>query len=503
MIDYQTYIVIRYLRQRTSMNASQIGRVIGLSRNTVARWQDRTEGLPKKSGDGTECENLRDVITERLRRLWAPADVHKQLVKQFGFKDSLENLKKYIKSTNSVPTPEKLASLWFFDVIQGKVSQAELARAVGDRLTTRQIDELMGITQQESLMYRNRALAVLGVTAGLSFRRIAICLGIDRQHVKQHYVKYLKKGAEVITCRRNETRIAKYRNPDYISKFFSVLHSPPSSHNINRTTWRIKDIARIMTEEGFPIGYANVGHIIKDSGCKFRKAKRVLTSNDPAYREKLDKIKDTLANLGPKERFFSIDEYGPFAVKAQGGRKLVGPGQALTVKQWQKSKGSLLLTGALELSTNQMTYFYSHNKNTAELIKLLHVLMEKYNTAETLYLSWDCASWHASKSLYRTVDEINTPEYRNTHGTPKVLLAPLPARAQFLNVIEAVFSGMARAVIHNSDYESVKECKVAINRYFEERNQHFKDNPKRAGGKLWGEERVSTHFNESHNCKWP
>jgi hypothetical protein len=37
--------------------------------------------------------------------------------------------------------------------------------------------------------------------------------------------------------------------------------------------------------------------------------------------------------------------------------------------------------------------------------------------------------------------------------------APLPAGAQFLNVIESVFSGMARAIIHNSDYKSAGKRK--------------------------------------------
>jgi hypothetical protein len=31
------------------------------------------------------------------------------------------------------------------------------------------------------------------------------------------------------------------------------------------------------------------------------------------------------------ERVFSIDEFGPFAVKQQGGRRLVGPGEDTTV----------------------------------------------------------------------------------------------------------------------------------------------------------------------------
>jgi hypothetical protein len=72
-----------------------------------------------------------------------------------------------------------------------------------------------------------------------------------------------------------------------------------------------------------------------------------------------------------------------------------------------------------------------------------------------------------------------------------------------LNVIESVFSGMAKAVIHNSNYQSVEECKVAIDRHFDERNQHFKDHPKRAGKKIWGQELVPPVFNEANNCKDP
>jgi hypothetical protein len=53
---------------------------------------------------------------------------------------------------------------------------------------------------------------------------------------------------------------------------------------------------------------------------------------------------------------------------------------------------------------------------------------------------------------------------------PIIELAPLPSRAQFLNVIESVFSGMSRAVIHNSDFKSVDDAKAAIDLYLSDRN---------------------------------
>jgi len=120
-----------------------------------------------------------------------------------------------------------------------------------------------------------------------------------------------------------------------------------------------------------------------------------------------------------------------------------------------------------------------------------------------IYFSWDAASWHASKELQKRVDEINSDEFKQKIKSPMVKLAPLPTCAQFLNVIESVFSGMAKAIIHNSDYQSVEECKSAIDRYYSDRNEYFKKHPKRAGNKIWGKERVKSAFSESNNCKDP
>ena len=138
-----------------------------------------------------------------------------------------------------------------------------------------------------------------------------------------------------------------------------------------------------------------------------------------------------------------------------------------------------------------------------EMIKLLEILLDKYQDEDRMFLSWDAASWHISKKLYENVDKVNGDSFRSVHKTPFIALAPLPASAQFLNVIESIFSGMAKAIIHNSDYFSVEECMVAIDRYFKERNQYYLDNPRRAGNKIWGKEITKVEFNESNNCKDP
>ena len=159
------------------------------------------------------------------------------------------------------------------------------------------------------------------------------------------------------------------------------------------------------------------------------------------------------------------------------------------------------MTAALELSANQVTHFYSSGKNTAEMLRMMDLLLEKYHDHRTLYLSWDAASWHMSKKLRQRIDEHNALAAAN--GWPRVETAPLSSGAQFLNVIESVFSGMARAIIHNSNYSSIDDTKAAIDRYFAERNVQFRMHPKRAGNKIWGREREPPSFSEANNCKDP
>jgi hypothetical protein len=74
----------------------------------------------------------------------------------------------------------------------------------------------------------------------------------------------------------------------------------------------------------------------------------VLTSHDPDYRAKVEAIRKITSELQDDEAFCSIDEYGPFAIKMKGGKKRVAPGEQYVVPQWQKSKGWLILTAALE-----------------------------------------------------------------------------------------------------------------------------------------------------------
>ncbi len=352
----------------------------------------------------------------------------------------------------------------------------------------------------------SKAVAILEINRGATVN--SLCKKLEKTHrIIERWVKvYCEKGLEGL--RRSQGR---NQNPDMLEKIktkreriIEILHESPQLHNINRSSWGLDTLAEAYeTQHGESIGRSTVSEYVRAEGYAFKKARKVLTSPDPEYRKKLQEITTILSTLSEKEKFFSIDEFGPFSVKIQGGRTYTARGTSKTLPQWQRSKGHLILTGALELSTNQITHFYSEKKNTDEMIKLMEILIEQYSDQECLYLSWDAASWHISAKLAKRVKEVNSSAETSTKSQPIVKLAPLPSSAQFLNVIESVFSGMARAVIHNSDYQTVDECKSAIDTYIIDRNNEYKQHPKRAGNKIWGKERVESCFKATNNCKDP
>ena len=130
----------------------------------------------------------------------------------------------------------------------------------------------------------------------------------------------------------------------------------------------MKTLAQAFDKQyGESIGKSTLSEYVRAEGYTFRKARRVLTSPDPTYREKLKEITQVLSNLRDDEKFFSIDEFGPFSVRMQGGKALAPKGTVRVVPQYQRSKGRLIITAALELSTNQITHFYSEKKNTEEM----------------------------------------------------------------------------------------------------------------------------------------
>ena len=330
-----------------------------------------------------------------------------------------------------------------------------------------------------------RAVAILE-NSKLSLEQISFKIERPIRAIKKWIEDYNKYGMNSLKLKKNYDRTkTDEKNKAKANRIIEILHQNPSDYEINRSNWNQTSIASAYTkkyEEN--ISRSMVSRLIKKSAYKWNKARKVLHSGDPDYREKVEELLNLLNSLADNEEFLFIDELGPLRVKKYGGRCYVKKGEIITTPQKQKSKGSITLSAALTAKTNQISWIYEKSKNSFSMINLIELLFDQYHNKSKLFITWDAASWHSSNELIEWLNEFNhsTTKFRNG---PYIEFVPLPSCSQFLNVIEAVFSGMKRAVIHHSNYQSEIEMKKAISLHFQERNSHFLENPKRAGNKIW------------------
>ena len=479
---------------------SRLCQSFGISRATGYKWlsryreagnrsnvlEDRSRRPHRTNAASEQVEQ--DVLRLRSQHGWGPHKIS-FVLKSDGTSVGHSTVYRILKKHGQIKAEDAHASAWIHDVFVADNPEPKIDAQLPAGFTCR--------LREGCLRDRKKAMAVIARLKGIPLHTIAKGLSLTPQTITRYTDQYASGGLEELFRHRR----SKIDDAAHQAAVFAMLHSPPSASGINRTTWKMADLQRVLRETGHRLSERRIRRIIKVGGYKWRRARIVLTSNDPDYETKLKSVKAILANLTADQAFFSIDEYGPFAIKRKPGRKLVEPGTEYVVPQWQKSKGWMIMTAALELSGNQVTHFYSRNKNTEEMIKMADILRSQYRDCSKIYLSWDAASWPISKKLLAHVEQINSRAAKDC--SPCIELAPLPAGAQFLNVIESIFSGMSRAIIHNSDYPSLNAAKAAIDRYFTERNTHFARNPKRAGCKIWGKERVPSEFHEGQNCKDP
>jgi len=467
---YRDRILWRKIRNRILIDGVPIRQVVhatGISRKTVRKML--ANHFPKPYGP---------------RALRDPQRPHTTAIRE---SHSISVAPKRSKRDQAKET----AFEWMPAVLQREIDISALRHDVGDLC---QLDELTRQLYEGRLSDRNRSMVILASRRGVRKSLVCRFLGIDRKTVRKYLNKFEHAGASGAPQTKSNRKFDDHATKNAV---FKLLHEPPSNYGINRTTWTMSHLSRILRETNHPVSPGVIRKITKTAGYRWRKARIMLTCN-AAFSEKLNRIRSILSALQPDEAFFSIDEFGPFAIKTKPGLALAAPGEQRVVSQWQKSRGSLIVTAALDLSENQVHHFFSTKKNTVEMIRMMRLLIDRYRDRRKIYLSWDAASWHISRELYKCIDQQNA-----TAEKPAVEVAPLPSGAQFLNVIESVFSGMARAIIHNSDYKTIDDAKSAINRYFAERNDHFQKYPRKAGKKIWRKEREPAAFSAANNCKDP
>lgn len=395
-------------------------------------------------------------------------------------------IKEFIEKQNGIPDAIKRSALAPFNFILS-FPKPFLFKPQRLSLSEKEITQLLLYKARTHRNHWAKATALLMSQQGRSVFDIVVAVGRARGTILRWLRMFREQRLGFIETTLDEAGRKKLWD-DRRTRIVDILHAPPKDYNINRTSWTYDAIIQAYeVTYGEHLPKTSLKRIIKETRYTWRHARQVLTSPDPNYQKKVSRVVACLHNTKGNEAFFFVDELGPYRVKKYGGKALVEKDATRTIPAKQQDKGRVQAIAALEANTNQLTWKFIENKDIDAVVALLEMLRDKYPGKKRLFITWDTLSTHRADSIKSWIRR-NNIEAKERCAVPAFRVVPLPAKSQFLNVIESVFGGMKRAVIHNSDYSSRAEMEAAIDRHFSERNIYFLKNPRRAGNKIWDRE---------------
>ncbi len=295
-----------------------VSRITGYSRNTVKKVIRNQKNYNYKiSPRSSKLDKYKSIIKEEfVKGTLSRTQIFNEITGH-GYDGSFSTLSTFVTKLNNEKdaqynngkqsrkrwTYAQNHTKWILDLLQQKVSFDEIKMQFPELIDAESIQILSQHIHSKPLRYRNRAIVIIANHRNISIRSIARILGCHRNTIRSYIRQFNSGGIELLfDFSRKKTK--KFEEPQYIEMVFKILHSPPSCFGFNRTTWRIEDLYRALSKEEHSLSKPYIRKIIKNAGFRYLKAKKVLTSTDPQYREKLKEITNILSNLRNNEKFF-------------------------------------------------------------------------------------------------------------------------------------------------------------------------------------------------------
>jgi transposase len=313
--DPKQWAYVRRLILEDGHSRRGVSRKTGLSRSTVRKMlkspQPPHRTLPPDNVDRKLIESAHFLAAERLitdpsvyrRRtlcLWSRA---RELVLKLDRRRGAALLQEIAELVNGNTTPVEANAKagttlsrrgirrargladrdWMDRLLRGALLAAEIA-ALKD---VEGLALLLATVKSGPLRQRQKAVAVLAHRWGVPIRTIAGHLSISRVSIRNYVRAFGEGGAENLFARRKRIGGRRAQDEQVRRAVFALLHEPPSALGINRTTRRMADLTMTLRERGTPVCAQVVREITRSAGWRWRKARKVLTSNDPGSRHSM------------------------------------------------------------------------------------------------------------------------------------------------------------------------------------------------------------------------
>jgi transposase len=324
-----------------------------------------------------------------------------------------------------------------------------------------------------------RAKVLLGYAVGTSITDLQRQIGLSRPAIYRCIDKALAAGVRMglkdTYHRPHEPEISDEAKAWVVS----VACTKPKDHDLAAELWSISALARFVSQHaetaGFPrlahAGKSTVWRILDESDIKPHRIRYYLERRDPDFDRKMQEVL-----MVYREVSILAEESGPgpvysVSVDEKPGVQALGstapdlppvPGRASALgRDYEYVRhGTVSILAGIDLHSGHIFAGVEDRHRSVEFIALLRQLDEYYPPDATVSVVLDNHSAHISKETMAYLgtrpgrfDYVHTPK----HGS-------------WLNLIECVFSKMARTFLRHIRVDSVDELKARILKGIDEFN---------------------------------
>jgi hypothetical protein len=333
-----------------------------------------------------------------------------------------------------------------------------------------------GLRSSDAFTVR-RCQILLASDNGLRSAQIAQNLGCARGTVHNAIHAF---HAEDLSCLREKSSrphsARPFLGPSRIDALKDLLHQSPRLLGKPTSLWTLDLLAEVCHSRGWTprqlTGEA-IRVALKRLGIRWRRAKRWITSPDPAYARKR-KARDRLIRLADVHPDWVLgfqDEtwWSRLAlpqVHAWAGAEPLRLVEREVPRSDPDSK-ALSCYGLLRQDTGGMLLRFVQGRPVSQVTEDFLAWVCDRLAAEgktALLLVWDNASWHISQRVRAWIKDYN--RRTKVDGGVRIVACPLPVKSPWLNPIEPKWAHGKKAVVEPDRLLTAQEVKDRVFEYY-------------------------------------
>jgi transposase len=313
-----------------------------------------------------------------------------------------------------------------------------------------------------SVVKWRRALVVLASAGGNDVAAIAKLVQTSPDRVREMIHRFNELGMSALDPMWAGGRPRRITTSER-AIIVSSATARPTTLGQPFTRWSIRKLERYLaTKKKVTVSRERLRQILAEEEITFQATKTWKESPDPAREEKLARIEHVLSH--ERDRTFSFDEFGPLAIKPEGGQTWAPKRKPVRLRaNYHKPHGTRQLFSWYSVGDDRLYGRIEVRKGAAPTLRALKAIRRLRPDDKPIYVILDNLNHHRGKVLRQWCAD-NAGE-----------LCFTPTYASWANPIEAHFGPLREFTINNSDYPDHTALANVIRDYVRWRNANTAD----------------------------